>query len=90
MVLMGVREWEEAASERRKEKRIQSGKLKRRLPEQAVEGGSSAEDEGRGGVEEKKVNPEHAVAPPTYPHTARHPHFVVRSFPSEPIHRSLL
>lgn len=46
MVLMRVREWEEAASEEKKH--IQSGKLKQRLPEQAVEArGGGREGGGR-------------------------------------------
>lgn len=34
----GVREWVKAALERKKKKYIQLGKLKQRLPEQAVQG----------------------------------------------------
>lgn len=45
MVLVRVREWEEAALERKKNQHIQSSKLKQQLPEQAVE--ASSANEGR-------------------------------------------
>lgn len=83
MVLVRVREWEEAALERKKNQHIQSGKLKQQLPEQAVEASSANEGrkEGRrcGGKENDRVTKASLTHCHTPPYTT--PHFGVRSLP---------
>lgn len=93
MVLVRVREWEEAALERKKNQHIQSGKLKQQLPEQAVEASSANEGrkEGRrcGGKENDRVTKASLTHCHTPPHTPPHT-LGLDPFLSEPIHSSPL